>query len=76
LDKKGIGKISIMFYSLIFIILWALFFGEQVAYWGHLVVVNGGLSGIEAFLYNNVNLILAVVFFIFILAVGTTGGSE
>ena len=73
MDKKGIGKINIIFFSLVFLILWALFFGEQVSYWGHLVVVNGSLTGIEAFLYDNINLILAVVFFIFIIAVGMRG---
>lgn len=75
-NRKAVSNISIMFYSLVFIILWALFIGEQVAYWGHACVIAGGMTGIEAFLYDNINLLLAVIFFIFVLAMGLGGGAE
>jgi hypothetical protein len=72
-NRKGISNISIIFYSLVFIILWALFIGEQVAYWGHACVIAGGMTGIEAFLYDNINLLLLIIFGVFILAVGSGG---
>jgi hypothetical protein len=75
-DKKGLTKISIIFFSLVFIIIWALFIGQQVAYWGHLTVINGGLTGIEAFLYDNINLLIAIIFFIFIVALGIGSTTE
>jgi len=74
MNKKALTNISIIFFSLIFLILWALFFAEQVATWGHAAAVAGEMVGIEALLYNNINLIIAVIFFIFILAMGLGGG--
>lgn len=72
--KKAMSKISIIFFSFIFLILWALFFAEQLSTWGAVAVVNGGFTGIEAFLYMNLNLLVGVIFFIFIIAVSFSGG--
>jgi hypothetical protein len=74
--KKGFSKISIVFYSLIFIIIWALFIAGQLSTWGHTAVVNGSLSGFEAFFFENLNLLVGVIFFVFILAVGYYGGGQ
>ena len=71
MNKKAISKISVVFFSLVFIILWALFLGPQLAFWGAVAVANGGYTGIEALLYNNLNLLVGVIFIIFILAVGS-----
>ena len=66
MNDKGISKISIVFFSITFIILWALFFGQQLATWGALAVVNGSYTGIEALFYNNLNLIVGFVFIVFV----------
>lgn len=71
-NKKG-SKITIIFYSLIFIIIWALFIAGQLSTWGHVAVINGGYTGIEAFFYENLNLFVGVMFFIFILAISIYG---
>ena len=71
MNKRAISKISIVFFSLVFIILWALFFGPQLSIWGSVAVANGGYTGIEALLYSNLNLLVGVIFIIFILAVGS-----
>ena len=76
MNKKGYGRIGIIFIALVFIMLWALFFAGQISYWGHMTVINGDLSGIEAFGFNNLNLIIGLVFFAFIMVVGFGGGGE
>jgi hypothetical protein len=74
--KKGMSKISIIFYSLIFIIIWALFIAEQLSTWGQVAVINGGYTGIEALFYENLNLLVGVIFLISVLAMGYYGGGE
>lgn len=65
--KKGMSVISIIFFTLVFIIFWVLAFAEQLAYWGHQTVVNNGLTGVEALFYNNINFVVLFVLMIFIL---------
>lgn len=73
--KQGqVSNITIIFWVFVFITLWSLFFAGQISTWGHTAVVNGGLTGIEALLYDNLNLVIAVVLLIFIVAVGFGGG--
>lgn len=67
-NKKGQTVITIIFFTIVFLILWALFFAEQLSYWGHMAVMNNGLTGIEALFYNNINAIVYAVLLIFILA--------
>ena len=74
MNKKAISRISIIFYSLMFLIIWAMFIAGQLSTWGALAVVNGGYTGIEAFFYENLNLFVGVMFFIFILAIAVYGG--
>lgn len=69
--KKGITKISIVFFSLVFIILWALFFAGQLSTWGNVAVINGGYTGIEALFYENLNAVVGVIFLISIIALGS-----
>jgi hypothetical protein len=76
MDKKGFGRISIIFFSLVFVMLWALFFAPIISFWGHQIVVNGGYSGVEALGFNNINFIIGLVFFAFIMFVGFGGGGE
>lgn len=75
-NRKGLSNISIIFYYIIFVILWALFFAEQVSFWGHMAVVNGNLTGIEALLYDHVNLVIGFVSFLFVLAIAAVGGNN
>jgi len=74
MNRKAISRISIIFYSLMFIIIWAMFIAGQLSLWGSVAVINGGYTGIEAFFYENLNLFVGVMFFIFILAVAIYGG--
>jgi hypothetical protein len=75
-NKAQTGIISIVFYVIVFIIFWVMAFGKLIAYWGHQAVINGGMTGIEAFMYDNINLMILIVLFIFILAIGVIGRTQ
>ncbi len=72
-QRKAQGIISIIFFTLVFIIIWGMFIAEQLTYWGQRAVIDNGLTGVEAFFYSNINLLIAIVLLIFILAVGYYG---
>lgn len=76
MNKKGLTNISIIFFVIVFIILWALFFADLLSTYGAQIVNENNLTGIEALLYSNLNLIVAVILLIFILAVGLGGGGS
>jgi hypothetical protein len=71
MNKQGISRISVVFFSIVFIILWALFFGSQLSAWGNVAIANGGYTGIEALLWGNLNIIVGFIFIVFVLAVGS-----
>ena len=74
--QTGPSMVSIIFYTFIFIILWALFFSQQLATWGHQAVVNGEYTGIEALFYENLNLLIMFVLITFILAISLIGRTQ
>lgn len=73
MNKKaeGEGPIAFIFLVLVFIIVWFVWLGEWIADSGQQAIVSGGLTGIEAFFYANLNmwvligLILGVVGFLY-----------
>ena len=50
---------------LVFVIIWALWLGRHFSEWGANAVANNSLTGIEAFLFMNINL---VIFFALLIA--------
>jgi len=70
MNRKAFSKISIIFYAIVFVIIWALVLADQLNTWGAVAIANGGYSGIEALFYQNLNLVVAVIFFISLLALG------
>ena len=73
MNKKAFSKITIIYIALVFIIVWAMFIGPLLSTYGHLAVINGGYTGIEALFYENLNLVVAVVFFISLLGLASMG---
>lgn len=55
MNKKG-QMMSILFSLLVFIILWAMFFGKWLADWGQRYIIQHSATGLEAFLMANMNL--------------------
>jgi len=55
LNNKG-QITEVLFSLLVFIILWAMFFGEWLANEGEKYIVQHSATGLEAFLMANMNL--------------------
>jgi len=48
--------LSVIFGLIVFMILWALFFGSWINTWAQQMITVNSLTGIEAFLVANMNL--------------------
>lgn len=73
-DKKGLSPITVFFWIIVFVMLWALFLGSWLTTSGESAVNNNNLTGVEAFVFMNLNLLVFVVLIIFILAYLYLGG--
>ena len=57
MNKKAQGgPIAFIFLVLVFIILWFVWIGHWIADVGRQAIIDGSLTGIEAFFYANLNL--------------------
>lgn len=73
MNKKGFSIITLLFWVISFILVWALFIGKIINEWGQQAILTNSLTGIEAFFYANLNFVIAIVFLISILAIGLWG---
>lgn len=67
LNKKGYGPIGLIFVVILFVIMWFVWLGSWISDVGVRAVETGNLTGIEAFLYMNLNIIIMVCLFLFII---------
>lgn len=75
MNKKGLSPINIIFISFVFIIIWSMAIGNIIGEFGHQAVEQNNLTGIEALLLENMNLIIMFIFVVFMIAIGfATGG--
>jgi len=56
MNKKGSGIIGYFFILLIFCTLWAFFLADLLATFGAEAIANNNLTGLEAFIWGNLNL--------------------
>ena len=69
--KAQAGPIGFIIFVMVFMILWFVWIGKWLADVGQQAIVDGGLTGIEAFAYANLNiwvfigLILGVVGYLY-----------
>ena len=57
MNKKAQGgPIAFIFFVLVFIVLWFVWIGSWLADVGTQAIIDGGLTGFEAFFYANLNL--------------------
>ena len=73
-NKGQLGILSVVFGLIMFIILWSLWLGGWLAQAGADLVLNNGLTGIEAFLASNLNLWVFVGLILGVLATVYIGG--
>jgi len=55
MNKKG-QLMSLVFGLVVFIVLWAMFFGKWVSDWGQNFILVNGSTGLEAFLISAMNI--------------------
>jgi len=74
MNKKALSPITAVFWFVGFLVVWIFFASEKLRYWGLQAVSLNNLTGIEAFLYSNVNLIVMFMVFIFMIVIMYVGG--
>jgi len=61
INKNRKGQLyTLFFWILIFVIFWALFFGQFFSEWGNRAITDNNMVGIEAFLWGNLNLFIGI----------------
>lgn len=68
MNKRAITPITIAFWALMFLIFWFMFLGSFVNLGVGMAIENNHLTGIEALILGNLNLIIFFCFIIFIVA--------
>ena len=59
-NKAQGGILAFIFLILIFIILWAVWLGDFVNTIAQQAIIDGQLTGVEAFVLSNLNLVIIV----------------
>jgi len=70
-NKKGQTIITVIFLAIGFLFVWIMFAGKELGRYGQQAITAGNLTGIEAFGFANLNLIVFIAFVIFILIMAT-----
>lgn len=76
MNKKGFSTITLIFWAIGALIVWAMFAAPIITTWGAAAITNGNLTGIEAFVYGSMNYIIGFVFLIAIMAISVYGGGS
>jgi hypothetical protein len=76
MNKKGQSIITIFFWVVVFFIVFAMFFGKWINDVGKSAVVNNSLTGFEAFVLSNLNVVIIIGVLIFILVYVYVGGRQ
>ena len=76
MNKKSQSVIGFLFMVLMFIIIWVMFLANWLAEAGRQMIENNNLTGLEAFFYTQLNMVVAIVLIISIMAYLSFGGSS
>lgn len=75
-DKKGIGPIGAIMLFTVFVVMWFMWLGGWVADVGATAVAENGLTGIEAFAFENINLCIMIFMILGMMAWMYFGGGS
>lgn len=75
LNRKG-GIIGFFFQIAVVIVMWAIFLADLFTWVGENALAGGNLSGIEAFIYTNLNVVIFIGIVIVLGAVNVFGGGQ
>lgn len=71
INKNRKGQLyTLFFWLLIFVVFWALFFGQFFNEWGQRAITDNSMVGIEAFLWGNLNIFIGIALLL-VMFVGT-----
>jgi hypothetical protein len=74
-NKKAIGPIGGIMLFMVFIVMWFVWLGGWVAHVGADAVATNGLTGVEAFAFENLNLIIMLVMILAMIGWAYFGGA-
>jgi len=60
MNKKGSGIIGFIFTVIVFCFLWAVWLGNWLVDVGKQAIIDGQLTGFEAFFYANLNMVVFI----------------
>jgi len=66
MNKKGQSIYGLIVFLIFFIAVWAFWFGEFLQTWGANAIEQNAMTGIEAMLYANLNVVVFIALLIFI----------
>lgn len=74
--KAQTGIIAGIILFIMFLVMWFVWLGDFVAEWGHNAVVDNGLSGLDVFLFDNINFFMLIGSLLGIIAFVYLGGRQ
>jgi hypothetical protein len=75
MNRKGLSIFTLVIWVLLIVVLWFAFIGGILNQAGTDAVTNGGLTGIEALFYSNLNLFIIAIPLLFFILAGLYGVS-
>lgn len=77
MSKHGqVGAIGLIFIDIFFIINWGLWMGSWLSTVGDQAISSTGVTGVEAFVFGNLNLIVFIALLLMNLIYFTVGGEK
>jgi hypothetical protein len=68
-NKKAITPITVIFFYCLGLFVWVFLLADVISYWGNYYVTIYTATGIEAWMYSNLNLIFFLVSLVALLVV-------
>ena len=68
--RAEVGQIGFIFLAILFMINWFVWLGEWIGQVGQKAIVDNGLTGIEAFMYANLNVWIFIIFLLGMIGFG------
>jgi hypothetical protein len=74
--KAQLGIVSLIIGLVMFLLIWFIWLSKFINECGQAAIDNNGLTGLEAFFFSNLNLVIALCLFLALFAWATFGGQQ
>jgi len=75
-NKKGVGILGAIMLFMMFVVIWFVWLGGWVGQMGANAVAENGLIGVEAFFFENLNLVIMLVMILGMIGWSYFGGQQ